>query len=148
MLYTRYTVSENMKNRYALISVYDKNGIIEFAHYLHKAGYKIISTGGTAKVLLENSIPVIPVQEITGNPESFDGRMKTISFQIGSGILFDRSKKSHLLEAEKLHTPSIDIVVCNLYPFEQTIQKACYLRSFSLIKLFKLILFRKASSAK
>src|SRR3989344_3732761 len=81
-------------DRYALVSVFDKNGI-----------------------------EVIPIQSVTGNPESFDGRMKTISFQVESGILFDRSKISHQKEAKKLKIPFIDIVVCNLYPFEQTAAK-------------------------
>lgn len=111
------------KNKYALISVYNKINIIPFAQTLHNLGYSIISTGGTAKILSENNISVIPIQEITGNPESFDGRMKTISFQIESGILFDRSNKKHVKEAKKLRIAPIDVVVCNLYPFEETIQK-------------------------
>jgi len=112
-----------MEEKYALISVSDKQGLVEFSRNLVSFGYKIISTGGTAKVLKENDIPVISVQEITGNPESFDGRMKTISFQIESGILFDRSNPSHVKEIKELQIKSIDIVVCNLYPFEKTIQK-------------------------
>jgi len=110
--------------RYALISVYDKTGIVALAKYLHDLNYKIISTGGTAKVLTENNIPVIPIQNITGNPESFDGRMKTISFQIESGILFDRQNPTHIKEAHTLHIKPIDIVVCNLYPFEETIKNS------------------------
>lgn len=109
--------------KYALLSVYDKSGIVPFAKTLHELGYQIISTGGTAKVLTENMIPLVPIQDITGNPESFDGRMKTISFQIESGILFDRTNKKHVKEAENLKIKEIEIVVCNLYPFEQTISK-------------------------
>lgn len=106
--------------KFALLSVYDKSGISDFAKVLVKAGYKIIATGGTYEVLKKNGINVIPIEEITGNPrDSFDGRMKTISFQIESGILFDRKNKSHIDQAEKLNTPQIDIVVCNLYPFEE-----------------------------
>lgn len=105
-------------SRHALISVYDKTGITEFAKMLDLLGYQIISTGGTAKALSEHGIPVIPIQEITKNPESFDGRMKTISFQIEGGILFDRDNKEHLRQAKELAIKSIDIVVCNLYPFE------------------------------
>lgn len=108
-------------SRYALLSVYDKTGIVEFARSIVSLGYKIISTGGTAKVLSENKIPVIPIQEVTGNPESFDGRMKTIGFQIEGGILFDRSNPKHIKEAAELNIKPIDVVVCNLYPFEQTI---------------------------
>src|SRR3989338_803435 len=111
------------KQKYALISVFDKTGIADLAKTIQNLGYKIISTGGTAKILKEKSIEVIPVEQITGNPESFDGRMKTISFQIESGILFDRSKPEHVKQAKQLNIKPIDIVVCNLYPFEQTIAK-------------------------
>lgn len=109
--------------KYALLSVYDKTGIAEFAQGLIRLGYSLISTGGTAKILEQHTIPFIPIQEITGNPESFDGRMKTISFQIESGILFDRNNPRHVDEAKKMGIKPIDIVVCNLYPFEQTIAK-------------------------
>lgn len=105
--------------RYALLSVFNKDGIVDFAKTLSDLGYQIISTGGTAKILTKNNIEVIPIQKITGNPESFDGRMKTISFQIESGILFDRKNPSHVKQAKKLNIIPIDIVVCNLYPFEQ-----------------------------
>lgn len=105
--------------KYALLSVFDKTGIVDFAKQLSSLGYKIISTGGTAKILQENGIQIIPIQEVTGNPESFDGRMKTISFQIESGILYDRTNPSHVKQAEKLNIKPIDVVVCNLYPFEK-----------------------------
>ena len=109
-----------MANRYALISVFDKNGISDFAKVLIKSGYKIISTGGTYETLKKDGIDVTPIEEITGNPrDSFDGRMKTISFQIESGILYDRKNPKHVKEAKKLGVPQIDIVVCNLYPFEE-----------------------------
>ena len=107
-------------SKFALLSVYDKTGISDFAKVLTKLGYKIISTGGTLELLKKDGLDVIPIDEITGNPrDSFDGRMKTISFQIESGILFDRKKPSHIEEAKKLNIPQIDIVVCNLYPFEE-----------------------------
>lgn len=109
--------------KYALVSVYDKDGIVNFAKTLINFGYTIITTGGTAKVLQKENITFTPIQEITGNPESFDGRMKTISFQVESGILFDRTNPKHVEEAKKLDIKPIDIVVCNLYPFEQTISK-------------------------
>jgi phosphoribosylaminoimidazolecarboxamide formyltransferase/IMP cyclohydrolase len=108
-------------HHYALISVSDKTGIVNFAKNLQALGYRIISTGGTSKTLKDNDIPVVPIQEITGNPESFDGRMKTISFQIESGILYDRTNASHKKQAEELGIKNIDIVVCNLYPFEKTV---------------------------
>lgn len=106
--------------KYALVSVYDKTGIADFAKLLVKSGYTIISTGGTLEALTKEGIEVTPIEGITGNPrDSFDGRMKTISFQIESGILYDRKNASHIEQAEKLNIPQIDIVVCNLYPFEQ-----------------------------
>src|SRR3990167_941875 len=106
--------------KWALISTYEKNGIANFSKAIIEAGYSIISTGGTFEELKKNGIKVTPVDEITGNPrDCFDGRMKTISFQIESGILFDRENPSHVEEAQKLNVPKIDIVVCNLYPFEE-----------------------------
>ncbi len=118
----RKTVEQGPE-KYALLSVSDKSGIADFAKSLiDTSGYKIISTGGTAKALTEEGIPVIPIQDITGNPESFDGRMKTISFQIESGILYDRKNPNHVREAEKLGIKPIDVVVANLYPFEKTVQ--------------------------
>lgn len=109
--------------KYALLSVFDKTGIVDFAKTLKKAGYEIISTGGTAKTLTSEKIPVISISEVTGNPESFDGRMKTISFEIESGILYDRTSAKHRKEAKDLNIKPIDIVVCNLYPFEKTISE-------------------------
>jgi phosphoribosylaminoimidazolecarboxamide formyltransferase/IMP cyclohydrolase len=106
--------------KYALLSVWDKTGIVDFAKEISALGFKIISSGGTAKTLADAGIKVIPIQEITGNPESFDGRMKTISFQVESGILYDRTNPLHVKEAKNLGVKQIDLVVCNLYPFEQT----------------------------
>lgn len=104
---------------YALLSVYDKTGITDLAKVLVKSGFTIISTGGTMDILEKDGIKVVPIEEITGNPrDSFDGRMKTISFQVESGILFDRKNPSHVKQAKDLNIPQIDIVVCNLYPFE------------------------------
>ncbi|HBQ50365.1 TPA: bifunctional phosphoribosylaminoimidazolecarboxamide formyltransferase/IMP cyclohydrolase PurH [Candidatus Daviesbacteria bacterium] len=105
--------------KYALLSVYDKTNIVNLAKELIKQGYEIISTGGTDKLLTQAKIKVTPIEKITGNPkESFDGRIKTISFQIESGILFDRKNPKHVEEAKKLNIPQIDVVVCNLYPVE------------------------------
>jgi len=107
--------------KYALISVYDKSDVADFAKKLQGLGYTIISTGGTAKILQKEKVPVISVEKITGNPESFDGRVKTISFQIESGILYDRKKTKHIKEAADLKIPKIDIVVCNFYPFDKVV---------------------------
>lgn len=114
------SAEQEANGKYALVSVSTKAGVVEFATALHSLGYNVISTGGTASVL-QPHIPIVPIQEITGNPESFDGRMKTISFQIESGILFDRNNPDHVREAGELGIKSIDLVVCNLYPFEETV---------------------------
>lgn len=106
-----------MEIKRALISVSDKNGIVKLSKYLQSIGCEIISTGGTKKVLEENSIKVTEIQDVTGNPEAFGGRMKTISFNIESALLFDREKDK--IEAEKLGIMPIDLVICNLYPFEK-----------------------------
>lgn len=103
----------------ALISVTDKSELESLARALTSKGVEIISTGGTAKKLSGMGVPFIPIEEITGNPEAFDGRMKTISFQIGSGILFKRDEQSHVSQARELGVRPIDLVVCNLYQFEK-----------------------------
>ncbi|MBU5668806.1 bifunctional phosphoribosylaminoimidazolecarboxamide formyltransferase/IMP cyclohydrolase [Peptoniphilus sp. MSJ-1] len=103
----------------ALISVYDKSGIVEFAKELDKRGCEIISTGGTFKILKEAGINVISVEDVTEFPEILDGRVKTLNPKIHGGILARRDDEKHMktLEEEKI-TP-IDIVVNNLYPFEE-----------------------------
>ncbi|MFQ6605369.1 MAG: bifunctional phosphoribosylaminoimidazolecarboxamide formyltransferase/IMP cyclohydrolase [Fidelibacterota bacterium] len=107
--------------RRALISVYDKQGLIPLARGLREHGIEILSTGGTAKVLREAGIPVTDVSEYTGFPEIMDGRVKTLHPVIEGGILGLRDR--HNDEAEKNHIPWIDLVVCNLYPFADTIQQ-------------------------
>lgn len=101
----------------ALISVSDKTGIVEIAEALVEFDCEIISTGGTRKVLEEAGIKVTEIQSVTGNPEAFGGRMKTISFNIESALLFDREQDA--TEAAKLGIQPIDLVVCNLYPFAE-----------------------------
>ena len=101
----------------ALLSVSDKTGIVELAKFLISIDCEIISTGGTGKILKENGVEIIDISKITNNPEAFGGRMKTLSFQIESAILFDREKDAK--EAEALKIQPIDLVVCNLYPFER-----------------------------
>ena len=110
-------MSNNIKIKRALISVSNKNEIVNFAKKLYENGCEIISTGGTKAVLGKAKIPVTDITKVTGNPEAFGGRMKTISFQIESALLFDREKDKN--EANKLNILPIDLVVCNLYPFEK-----------------------------
>ena len=104
----------------ALISVSDKTKIIEFAQGLVKNGFHIIATGNTAKVLSENKINVIGISSITGIPEIFDGRVKTIHPKIFGGILFRRDNDSDIKQAEINEIEAIDIVCVNLYPFVKT----------------------------
>ena len=107
----------------ALLSVSDKTGIAEFARELHDLGVELLSTGGTAKELRKAGLPVIDVSEYTGAPELFDGRVKTLHPKVHGGLLHRRDDKSHLAEARNNDIPPIDLVVVNLYPFEQTIAK-------------------------
>jgi phosphoribosylaminoimidazolecarboxamide formyltransferase/IMP cyclohydrolase len=112
-----------MEHRYALISVYDKKGIVDFAKELSSFGITILSTGGTATVLQQAGVPVTEVSEVTGFPEMLDGRVKTLHPMIHAGILAQRDKKQHQETLIKHHITPIDFVVCNLYPFEETIKK-------------------------
>ena len=107
--------------RRALISVSDKSGIIEFASALHQRSVEILSTGGTYKLLVENNIPAIEISSYTGFPEMMDGRVKTLHPKVHGGIL-GRSGQDEAVMAEHGINP-IDLVVVNLYPFEQTIAR-------------------------
>src|SRR3989338_1263863 len=108
----------------ALISVSNKEGIIEFARELNRLGIKIISTGNTAKLLSQNKIKVVSVSDVTKFPEMLDGRVKSLHPKIFGGILADRKNKNHLSELKKQKIGEIDLVVVNFYPFEETIKKS------------------------
>lgn len=107
----------------ALISVSDKEGIIEFAKKLVVKGIEILSTGGTAKALKEAGISVIDVSDYTGFPEMMDGRVKTLHPKVHGGILAMRDNPEHVQQAEKQNIKFIDLVVVNLYPFKSVIEK-------------------------
>ncbi|MCJ7812511.1 bifunctional phosphoribosylaminoimidazolecarboxamide formyltransferase/IMP cyclohydrolase [bacterium] len=107
----------------ALLSVSDKTGIVEFARSLNELHIEIISTGGTAKILSDNGIRVVPIEQITGFPEMMDGRVKTLHPKIHGGLLGRRDNPEHIKQAEALGIGWIDLVVVNLYPFEQTVAK-------------------------
>lgn len=107
----------------ALVSVSDKQGVVDFAAALTALGYEIISSGGTAKILSQNNIPCREVSDITGFPEILDGRVKTLQPKIHGGILARRDNPAHLAELKKHGIEPIDIVAVNLYPFEETIAK-------------------------
>ena len=107
----------------ALISVSDKQGLVEFARGLKKFNVEILSTGGTAKLLADNGIAVIEVGDYTGFPEMLDGRVKTLHPKIHGGILGRRDVDAHVKAMDDADIPPIDMVVVNLYPFAATIAK-------------------------
>ena len=107
--------------RRALISVYDKSGLIPFARGLHEAGVAIVSTGSTAKAIAEKGIPVTPVEFVTGFPEVLDGRVKTLHPMIHAGLLADTRNPEHLAALERLKVEPFDLLVANLYPFSETV---------------------------
>ncbi|WP_299755742.1 bifunctional phosphoribosylaminoimidazolecarboxamide formyltransferase/IMP cyclohydrolase [uncultured Chloroflexus sp.] len=107
----------------ALMSVYDKSGIVEFAQALHALGVEIISTGQTQRVLREAGIPALAVSEVTGFPEILDGRVKTLHPAIHAGLLARRDLPAHLDELAAHDLKPIDLVVVNLYPFAATISR-------------------------
>ena len=108
----------------ALLSVSDKTGIVEFAQALHSLGIKLISTGGTAKLLAEKGLPVTEVAELTGFPEMLDGRVKTLHPKVHGGLLARRDLPEHMAALKAHNIDTIDLLVVNLYPFESTVAKA------------------------
>ena len=107
-----------MQKRLALLSVYNKDGIVEFARFLSEHGFELVSSGGTSKALKDAGINCMDVSDLTGFPEMMDGRVKTLHPKIHGGILAKRSDKKHLEEMQKNGIRSIDLVAVNLYPFE------------------------------
>ena len=112
-----------MKVKRSLISVSDKEGVADFAKELSNLGIEIISTGGTASVLEKNGIKIRKISDVTGFPEMLDGRVKTLHPIIHAGLLARRDEKEHMGTLEKHKIGTIDLLVCNLYPFEKTIKK-------------------------
>ncbi len=107
----------------ALVSVYHKDGIIEFCRTLHALGIQILSTGGTAQLLKSNDVPVTDVSDYTGHPEMLSGRVKTLHPKVHGGILYRRDHKDDRAAVETHGISGIDLVVVNLYPFQQTVAK-------------------------
>lgn len=120
-------MAERTQIRRALLSVYDKTGLVEFARALHEEfGIELISTGGTAKALRDAGLPVTLVEQATGFPELMDGRVKTLHPKIHAAILADRDNPEHMRQLAEQGIEPIDMVVVNLYPFEKTIaQPGC-----------------------
>lgn len=115
-------MTDSPKIRRALISVYDKTGIVDFARALHEElGVEILSTGGTAKALTEAGVPVTPIERITGFGELLDGRVKTLHPKIHAAILADRANPDHMRQLAEHGIEPIDMVVVNLYPFQETV---------------------------
>jgi len=112
-----------VKIKRALVSVSDKKGLEPFVRGLVELGVEIVSTGGTARYLLEAGLPVTGISEVTGFPEIMDGRVKTLHPAIHGGILADRDRPSHMKAIAELGIKPIDLVVVNLYPFEQTVSQ-------------------------
>ncbi|MEN8128076.1 MAG: hypothetical protein ABFR90_09770, partial [Planctomycetota bacterium] len=113
----------DVKIKRALISVSDKNGIVEFAKALVAMGVEIISTGGTAGKLKEAGVDVISIDSVTGFPEMMNGRVKTLHPKIHGGLLGLRDNAEHAAAMKEHQIEPIDLVCVNLYPFEQTVAK-------------------------
>jgi phosphoribosylaminoimidazolecarboxamide formyltransferase/IMP cyclohydrolase len=104
-----------------LIGVSDKAGLLPLANALHAAGVRIVSTGGTARALVDGGIPVTPVEELTGFPESLDGRVKTLHPNVHAGLLADTTNPGHVAQLASLDIEPFDLLVVNLYPFAGTV---------------------------
>jgi phosphoribosylaminoimidazolecarboxamide formyltransferase / IMP cyclohydrolase len=107
----------------ALLSVSDKTGLVDLARGLHEAGIRLISTGGTARLLADNGLPVTEVAEVTAFPEMLDGRVKTLHPKVHGGLLARRDLPEHMAALKRHAISTIDILVVNLYPFEATVAK-------------------------
>ncbi len=107
----------------ALLSVSDKDGIVDFAAQLTKRGFKVISTGGTLKAIQDGGVEATAVEDITGFPEMLDGRVKTLHPRVHAGILAKRDNPDHMAQLADNHIDPIDLICVNLYPFKETIQK-------------------------
>ena len=107
----------------ALLSTYDKNGLPELGQTLAGAGVELIASGGTASCLQEAELAVTLLENVSGNPEAFAGRVKTLSFNVAASLLFRRDSPEDLREAEQLGLSPIDLVVCNFYPFGEAAER-------------------------
>ncbi|WP_342554187.1 bifunctional phosphoribosylaminoimidazolecarboxamide formyltransferase/IMP cyclohydrolase [Paenibacillus sp. FSL R7-0652] len=112
-----------MSIKRALVSVSDKTGIVDFCRELSQMGVEIISTGGTSSLLSKEGVPVIGISDVTGFPEIMDGRVKTLHPAVHSGLLAVRDNEEHTRQMQELGLGYIDLVVVNLYPFQETIAK-------------------------
>ncbi|MGE3962327.1 MAG: bifunctional phosphoribosylaminoimidazolecarboxamide formyltransferase/IMP cyclohydrolase [Dehalococcoidia bacterium] len=109
--------------RRAILAVYDKTGIVEFARGLHDLGWELVGTGGTARAVAEAGLPITQVADLTGSPEMLGGRVKTLHPKIHGGILYRRGNEGDEAEVAQYEVPAIDLVAGNLYPFIETVTK-------------------------
>ena len=116
-------MAKTNKIKRALISVFDKTGIVELGQALHQLGIEIISTGGTLKLLKENEIPAVSVSSFTGFPEVMGGRVKTLHPKIYTGILHRRDNPEDVEQLVRAESRSIDLIIVNLYPFKETVAR-------------------------
>ena len=107
----------------ALVSVTNKEGIVEFCQGLEQLGFEIVSTGGTYKKLTENGVKAISIEEVTNFPEMLDGRVKTLHPFIHGGLLFRRDLESHVQTVKEHNIRPIDLVCVNLYEFEKALKQ-------------------------
>src|SRR5690606_7010867 len=107
--------------RRALVSVYDKTGLEELVRGLDASGVALVSTGGSAALIEGLGLPVTRVEDLTGFPECLDGRVKTLHPRVHAGILADIRKPEHVAQLEELDVEPFELVVCNLYPFTDTV---------------------------
>ncbi len=114
-------MSERRPVRRALISVYDKAGLLDLATGLHAAGVEIVSTGSTSQRIADAGVPVTAVEDVTGFPECFDGRVKTLHPRVHAGLLADTRKAEHVQQLAQLEIAPFDLLVSNLYPFTETV---------------------------
>ena len=114
-------MSDRRSVQRALVSVYDKSGLVELATGLHENGVEIVSTGSTAAKIADAGVPVTRVEDLTGFPETLDGRVKTLHPRVHAGILADTRKSEHLDQLAELGVAAFELVVVNLYPFTATV---------------------------
>ena len=113
----------NVQIKRALISVSNKSNLSVLADICKTYNIEVVSSGGTGKALEALGLQVVPIQDVTGNPEAFGGRMKTLSFQVSSSLLFRRGHEGDEAQAQDLGIQPIDLVVCNLYPFQEVVKR-------------------------
>src|SRR5690242_20897034 len=116
-------VTDRIEIKRALVSVYDKTGLDDLVRGLAEAGVELVSTGGSAALIEELGLPVTKVEDLTGFPECLDGRVKTLHPRVHAGILADRRLDSHVSQLADLGVEPFDLVVSNLYPFSQTVDR-------------------------